>query len=66
MIDFDENHLGHKIKISKKLRFWIDGTCKDCKSLITFNIEKKIYYDLDNMHELTYTCNEKIIKNLLE
>lgn len=72
---FNKNHLGHLLfvrndHIALNNDSWIDCICKKCKAYICFdkinenyvsNIENIAFFD-----DLKLTCDEIIIKNLLE
>jgi hypothetical protein len=63
------NYLNHQIIISDYVDGWIEGICEKCNIEVFYYIKQKMYLEIPINHtdfELYLTCEEQIIKNLLE
>ena len=64
MIVFNKNYLGHNIIRSDADIFYI---CTKCNSVIHWNYtNEKYFFWVSNWVELENTCDEMIIKNIIE
>lgn len=71
---FNKNHLGHEFSKFTDTRYYNDFMCKKCKIRIQYEIDRYLstyekYFKVNNaniLDELNLTCDEEIIKNIIE
>ena len=65
---FNKNHSNHFIKIITNNEFILNGICEKCENKISFFKKEGFYIYSEHIINFDYnlTCDEIVIKNLLE
>ncbi len=64
------NHLNHSFEIINRLATWTDGKCEICGTYVYYSELHNIHFTTPSVSnpegKLKLTCNEVLIKKLLE